>query len=313
MTYASDLPDFQDLLRATADDLNLPLWIVEKDYYVTRALRALQDNVGDQFLFKGGTSLSKGWNLIERFSEDIDLLFRTEQDGEELGKKNRHKRFKDAEAIVAATPGFTLVQPDKPLSSETGMHRESLFSYPFAQAPTGAVSDKIRLEMNCRGGTHPHETRSIRSYITAFLERSSQTNLANDLSAFNVECLGVTRTFVEKLFAVHAAFTLDRAVGRTRHYYDLYHLAGLAEVQAFIVSDEFGPIFIDVQAFSVEHWPDKALPPGMNFAQYDVLRPSDAHLAELTRNYTAERDLFFRPPPSMTEILSRLQNLPFPA
>lgn len=130
MRYASDLPDFQDLLRATGDDADLPLWIVEKDYYVMRALRALQDKIGEQFLFKGGTSLSKGWNLIERFSEDIDLLFRTEQNGEELNKKNRHKRFKKAEDIIIATHGFELVEPDRPLSSETGMHRESLFSYP---------------------------------------------------------------------------------------------------------------------------------------------------------------------------------------
>ena len=90
MRYASDLPDFQDLLRATSDDADLPRWIVEKDYYVMRALCALQDKIGEQFLFKGGTSLSKSWNLIERFSEDIDLLFRTEQNGEELNKKNRH-------------------------------------------------------------------------------------------------------------------------------------------------------------------------------------------------------------------------------
>jgi hypothetical protein len=48
MRYASDLPDFQDLLRATSDDADLPLWIVEKDYYVMRALRALQDKIGVQ-------------------------------------------------------------------------------------------------------------------------------------------------------------------------------------------------------------------------------------------------------------------------
>jgi predicted nucleotidyltransferase component of viral defense system len=279
---------------------------------MSRALRALQDNIGEQFLFKGGTSLSKGWNLIERFSEDIDLLFRTEQDGEEISKKNRHQRFKNAEEIIIATPGFNLVKPDRPLSSETGMHRESLFSYPFTQSPTGTVSDMIRLEMNCRGGTHPHQTRTIGSFIGQFASANSQADLADDLEPFDVECLDVTRTFVEKLFAVYAAFSLDRAVGRTRHYYDLYHLAGLVEVQAFIVSADFAPIFVDVRTFSTTHWPEKAVPPGMSFAQYDVLRPADEHLAELTRNYAAERILFFREPPSMTEILARLQNLPFP-
>jgi predicted nucleotidyltransferase component of viral defense system len=310
MAYASDLRDFPDLLRATGDAVDLPVWIVEKDYYVTRALRALQNNIGEQFLFKGGTSLSKGWNLIERFSEDIDLLFRTEQDGEGLSKKNRHQRFKNAEEIIIATPGFTLVKPDRPLSSETGMHRESLFSYPFTQAPLGTVSDKIRLEMNCRGGAHPHQTRRIVSYVGQFA--GGQGDLADDLEPFDVECLDVTRTFVEKLFAVFAAFELDRAVGRTRHYYDLYHLAGLPEVQAFIVSADFEPIFIDVHKFTTEHWPDKAVPPGMSFTQYEVLRPTEAQLAELNRNYAAERILFFRDPPALPDILARLQALPFP-
>jgi hypothetical protein len=125
MSYASDHKDFADLLRATVDARDLPLWIVEKDYYVTRALRALRDQIGDQFLFKGGTSLSKGWNLIERFSEDIDLLFRVEEDGKALGTKKRHTRFKKAEAIVLGAPGFKLFTPEGGLASETGMHRES--------------------------------------------------------------------------------------------------------------------------------------------------------------------------------------------
>ena len=99
--YASGHKEFADLLRATADARSLPPWIVEKDYYVTRALRALCDYIGDQFLFKGGTSLSKGWNLIERFSEDIDLLFQVEEDGKPLGSKKRHTRFKDWQAQKA--------------------------------------------------------------------------------------------------------------------------------------------------------------------------------------------------------------------
>lgn len=87
MRYASELSDFNDLVRATADDIGLPPAAVEKDYYVVRALRALQDELAGRFLFKGGTSLSKGWGLIDRFSEDIDLLFRREHEGQSVGTK----------------------------------------------------------------------------------------------------------------------------------------------------------------------------------------------------------------------------------
>lgn len=312
MSYASDHSEFADLLRATADARGLPIWIVEKDYYVTRALRALVERIGDQFLFKGGTSLSKGWNLIERFSEDIDLLFQTEEDGRPLGKNQRHNRFKAAEGIVVATPGFTLVKPEGGLSSETGMHRESWFAYTANHTPTTAVSDKIRLEMNCRGGREPHHPRSIQSFLAEFAAGQSATDMGDDLTPFPIECLDVTRTFVEKLFAAYYAFALDRALGRARHYSDLYQLAGLPEVQAFITSEHFAPICADVRGFSVAHWPDRPVPPGTNFAQYDFLVPDAGQLGELTRNYAAERILFFRDPPVMTVILERLRQLPCP-
>ena len=216
--YATDHKDFADLLRATADARELPIWIVEKDYYVTRALRALRDKIGDQFLFKGGTSLSKGWDLIERFSEDIDLLFDVEAAGEPLGKNQRHTRFKVAEGIVVATPGFTLVKPEGSLSSETGMHRESWFAYTANHAPTAPVSDKIRLEMNCRGGREPHQPRSIQSYISEFAATQSAIDIGEDLNPFSIECLDVTRTFAEKFFAAYCVFEQNRARGKARHY-----------------------------------------------------------------------------------------------
>jgi predicted nucleotidyltransferase component of viral defense system len=307
MRYASDLPDFGDLLRATSDALNLPVWIVEKDYYVTRALRTLRDNIGDQFLFKGGTSLSKGWNLIDRFSEDIDLLFRREQDSTKLSKNELDRRFKKAEDLIRETPGFTYSSH----SSGKGVRRECLFAYPATHAPVGPVSDKVKLEMGCRGGIQPNQSRYIRSFIGDFAAGRNQTDLADDLASFDILCLDVTRTFLEKLFAAHAAFTKNRAAGRTRHYYDLYQLAGLPEVQAFIVSEDFPVVFADVRRFSQEHWPNAPILPETSIVQSPALAPDSQALAELTRNYAAERILFFHEPPTMTVILDRLRQLPF--
>jgi predicted nucleotidyltransferase component of viral defense system len=305
--YASELPDFGDLLRATSDALNLPVWIVEKDYYVTRALRTLRDHIGDQFLFKGGTSLSKGWNLIERFSEDIDLLFRRDQGGTNLSKNELDRRFKKAEELIRETPGFTYASH----TSGKGVRRESLFTYLATHAPIGPVSDKVKLEMGCRGGIQPNQSRNIRSFIGDFVAGRNQTDLADDLGSFDVLCLDVTRTFLEKLFAVHAAFTKDRAAGRTRHYYDLYQLAGLPEVQAFVVGDDFATVFADVRHFSLEHWPAASILPETGIAQSPALAPDSQALGELTRNYAAERILFFHEPPAMTAILERLRQLPF--
>src|SRR2546428_13436069 len=105
MRYASELSDFNDLVRATAGDIGLPPGAVEKDYYVVRALRALQDKLAGRFLFKGGTSLSKGWELIDRFSEDIDLLFRREHNGQSGETKAMDRLLGQAAKTLRKTPG----------------------------------------------------------------------------------------------------------------------------------------------------------------------------------------------------------------
>jgi len=308
MKLASDLPDFSDLVRAAADAARLSADVVDKDYYVVRALRALQSELGGKFLFKGGTSLSKGWNLIERFSEDIDLLFRVDDGGAKLSKGQIDKRLLRAQEIVRNTPGFTL----DTYNWSKGERRTSSFVYPRSQRSLAPIGDKVLLEMGCRGGTQPYRARSIRSFVAEHAAAIGQAGLADDLTAFDIDCLDVTRTFVEKFFAAYAAYSRDRALGRTRHYYDLYRLAGLKEVRQFIAGKDFLAVFADVRTFSEKHWPDHPVPPETNIGRCDALHPDADGLAALIRNYADERALFFREPPMMGEILDRLQQLPFP-
>ena len=69
----------QDVLSATAAKLRLPAFVVEKDWWVVQTLRLItQMDIADQIVFKGGTSLSKAWGLIDRMSEDIDLAINRE-------------------------------------------------------------------------------------------------------------------------------------------------------------------------------------------------------------------------------------------
>ncbi|MHB8304227.1 MAG: nucleotidyl transferase AbiEii/AbiGii toxin family protein, partial [Acidobacteriaceae bacterium] len=67
-------PDFDQMILQAAEHFQLRPGIIEKDYYVTEVLRIIAATAGDKVIFKGGTSLSKGWNLIQRFSEDIDIF-----------------------------------------------------------------------------------------------------------------------------------------------------------------------------------------------------------------------------------------------
>jgi len=71
-------PDFEQAIIRAAEHFyssGMREAVIEKDYYVTEALRIIQQTVGNMIIFKGGTSLSKGWNIIQRFSEDVDIFF----------------------------------------------------------------------------------------------------------------------------------------------------------------------------------------------------------------------------------------------
>ena len=85
--------------------------IIEKDYYVTEALRAIAlSNTNDIIIFKGGTSLSKGWNLIQRFSEDIDIFLGPRAFRPALGKNRIDRELKKLRDAVAAHPALTFVE-----------------------------------------------------------------------------------------------------------------------------------------------------------------------------------------------------------
>lgn len=286
--------------------MEIPLIIVEKDYYIVRALRALQERIGNQFVFKGGTSLSKGWNLLGRLSEDLDLGILKEENGRLLSKRAIERRLKTAQAILEETPGLTLI--GRPNSGE-GEHREATFSYTAIPTPTRLLNNTVLLEIGCRGGCHPNEVRIVQSYVAKFASDTGAANIAEDLGSFEVHCLGLTRTFVEKLFAAYKVFQNREA--KVRHYSDLYHLAELEEIRQFVNSPGFIDTFDDVYTCTQRYFPNQLLPPKHGIINCDAFDPDDAALAELARQYELERTLFFREPPRMTEIIGRLQRLTF--
>jgi hypothetical protein len=134
-------------------------------------------------------------------------------------------------------------------------------------------------------------------------------HLAEDLQAFEVEMLDVKRTFVEKLFTVHAAYEQDRAANKTRHYYDLFRLCGLPEIREFAGTDEYREIFKSVRQYSQENFPDARMPAKDSFSNSPALSPDPEGLSTLKRNYEREKHLFFVQPPTMDEILAAIRVL----
>ncbi len=303
--FTSDLKDFPDLLQAVAQARRIPAAIVEKDYYLIRALRALQQKIGEQFLLKGGTSLAKGWNLLERFSEDLDLLFRVEDASGSFTKAELRRRLKNAEKIIRDTPGFTF--HDK-FSDDGVPHRDTHFTYPKQAGTLNALGGTILLEMGPRGDASHSTMRRVSSFVAEFAHKTRKDHLAEDLSSFEVECLDVRRTFVEKLYAAHAAYVENRAQGKARHYYDLYQLAGMPEVQGFVGSNEYHGVCKDAEGYSRQFWKGKPLPEA-GFANSSAFWPDADGFKALLSHYENEADLFFGHQPPLKEILERLQSL----
>lgn len=236
--------DFRELIAATAQQMNIRDVYIEKDYWVTYLLKRLsQHPEAGRVIFKGGTSLSKGYGLIKRFSEDVDLAVVAD------GLKNAQiERLIKKVSIELADAPFAEVD-DPELTSKMGMSRRTLHSYPRRVEVNdfGPVRENILLEINCFGKPTPNLKKTIKSFITEFLVSTGQEKSISEfgLAKFEVSVLDYKRTFVEKILSLSYSSLEDGEDGdketraRVRHFYDLTVLYGENEIRDFVHSDEF--------------------------------------------------------------------------
>jgi len=303
--YASDLGDFRDLLRAAADWKKQRTAIVEKDYYLTRALRALSANHAGEFILKGGTSLSKGWNLLDRFSEDLDILARTEAG---WGASKRDGRLKALRDAIAQSKGFALDREDKRTRAETGVSRSAVYRYESATTDVPGLGRNILFEAGFRGSADAAVKKQVLSIVAEYAREKGQEKLADDLQNFEIELQDLRRTFVEKLFAIHAAYAKDLANNRMRHYYDLSRLCTLVEIQSYVGTDAYRTCLADVKEICRESFPDQAVPDGDSFQASAAFRVSET-FPDLERNYKRESEIFFSEPPSLKAIFAEIEKV----
>jgi hypothetical protein len=146
-------PDFEQAILRAAEHFGgrglLPA-VIEKDYYVTEALRIISVTAGDKVIFKGGTSLSKGWNLIQRFSEDIDIFLDPLAFKPTLGKSGIDRQLKKLRDAVVAHPTLTFIEKE----SQTigGFGRNDRFSYTQRFGGPGEVANRVFIEAGAASG-----------------------------------------------------------------------------------------------------------------------------------------------------------------
>jgi len=142
---------------------NLRPAIIEKDYYVTEALRIISAAAPDKIIFKGGTSLAKGWNLIQRFSEDIDIFLDPLAFKPTLGKNGIDRELKNLRDAVDAHPALTFIAAES--QTICGFGRNDRFSYTQRFGGTGEVANRVLLEAGTASGREPTAVVQLRSYL----------------------------------------------------------------------------------------------------------------------------------------------------
>jgi Nucleotidyl transferase AbiEii toxin, Type IV TA system len=306
--------EFRDALVAAADDHALDPRFVEKDYYVTEVLRIVADMLPSRTIFKGGTSLSKGWRLIDRFSEDIDLFVDRDTWEPPLGKRRLDRVLKELRDAVAEHPAFTHLPDESRTFSGSG--REDQFAYDSLFDELPGLRSAILLEPGVQSGKQPTEGVAISSLVGDFLRGRGDADLADDLDPFEMTLLHFRRTFVEKLFTVHSKVERLKQEGEplgrdARHYADLHALAARDEVGAMLGSSEYEEIKVDYQERSLEYFPNSYRPPpDLSFAASEALFPPKELRDQIEPDYEAEcARLFAGPYPSFDDVLGRLEGL----
>jgi len=222
--------------------------LIEKDYWLMHAIWGLQQQ-GWQFQLKGGTSLSKGHQIIHRFSEDIDLRIEPPIDLEVKTGKNQDKpahiesrqRYFDWLAIEInqrGMPGFISVERDPEFDDSKFRSAGIRLHYPVQTSSLPGIKAGILLEVGF-DDTAPNTPCSISAWALDTARQSPVSFIDN--RAQNVLCYSPAYTFVEKLQTVSTKYRQQQAAETglfpknfLRHYYDLYCLLEHPEVQAFI-------------------------------------------------------------------------------
>lgn len=314
-----------ELLDEAARQRGLAPAILEKDYWVCQTLDALfaLPELGAHLVFKGGTSLSKVYGFIDRFSEDVDVSFHREflgcgeeHDPEAATGKEQARRIEALQhacqdcirenllprlhdslaGLLGGTQGWSL--EIDPQDAQT-----LLFHFPQAGGPgLSYITPAVRIELGARSDHWPSEDHSIRSYLGETFDRP--------MGNARVRSLAAERTFWEKATLLHAE--AHRAADKpmparyARHYHDLARMANTPAAELALADTS-------LLRRVVAH---KSVYFRSGWARYDLaepatfrLLPPEARHPELEADHRAMIPMFFTAPPDIETVLKTLADL----
>lgn len=249
-TYLHNRSDFEQILRAIEGETGILIQLIEKDYWIMHVLFGLKQQ-GYEFELKGGTSLSKAFNIIDRFSEDIDIHIKPKPELEinENPKNTKpknleaRKKYYDQLAEEIRIDGIVKIERDHTFDNRVSyasggirLHYNSIF------AKLGGVKDGVLLEVG-----FDQITPNSPSLISSWAFEKAHPVLGDaiiDNRAQEINCYHPGYTFVEKLQTIATKFRIEQETGiqkpnLLRQYYDVYSLLSNEQVLDFIGTKEY--------------------------------------------------------------------------
>jgi hypothetical protein len=240
-------PQFAELIRIVAEQKGIDPALVEKDYWIMHCLYGLQQ-LGLKFELKGGTSLSKGFQIINRFSEDIDIRIEPPEGRNVKTGRNQTKPahvqsrrdFYDWLAKTIRIDGIETVERDAAFDNKTLMSAGIRLFYKAHTQPLVGLRPGVLLELGF-DDVAPNTRKDISSWLYDYAV--DKVDII-DNRAKAVACYDPEYTFVEKLQTVSRKFRQqqekkDSPIDFMRHYYDIYALLQRPEVQEFIGTEAY--------------------------------------------------------------------------
>ena len=301
--FLHDHPDFSTLLEIVSrnEEIHEPS-LVEKDYWIMHVLWGLTDQ-GFEFELKGGTSLSKGYRLIHRFSEDIDIqihppdgmtvhIGRNKNKPEQVESRRRYFEWLAAEISI---PGIIDVARDTEFDDPGRCRNAGIrLSYRSHFDSVEGLKDGILLEVGF-DQTQPSNELEISSWAYEHGARSARDLIDN--RATEIACYRPEYTFVEKIQTVVRKFRqLEENPIKPnflRHYYDIYMLLESDEVRSFIGTSAY-----------LEHKDTRFSRKDKDFGidrAFDILHP------DFEREYARTAGLYYRGQIALSEIVDRIR------
>jgi hypothetical protein len=205
------------------------------------------NEIGKDTVFKGGTALSKCYNRIERFSEDIDLVVLRREGETDSKLKSKLKAI--STVVETVLPELTI----EGITHKMGMNRKTAHSYnKELKGDYGQVRDVIILESTWLGYYEPYTTKSIVSFVGQMMLDNKQSDIAkeNGLLSFELLALEPIRTICEKIMSLvrfsYGENPMDDLKKKIRHTYDLHQLLKQNEFLGFFHSKAFDDMLLKV-------------------------------------------------------------------